>query len=317
MVDLAALAGIAGVFDEIAKQNASLVASAFPSFDFGQIFGLNRIAEQLGKQNAQILASISNSLPRELLPDLSHLVLPEIFLKLQEVFREQARGILDSVDWESLRRRSRVPSNWPENFEEYLPTIQRILNEEGLPLAWVPSEDLFVQLMHAKNPEARMSCLRDHRNEVLEDCARIIDGLNDASMAGQIPLAQKAIAASKDGHWEVAAVSAVVIVHTVVEQLRWTTNPNTVRKNHGFTPAHTLDELIERATRAPFVSFYVEWHPLSGKPRPTGLARHLVSHQVTDEHLNEHNCLIGIMLMASLMQTVYQLGLGQPDVAAA
>lgn len=37
---------------------------------------------------------------------------------------------------------------------------------------------------------------------------------------------------------------------------------------------------------------------------PDSLARHVVSHNLRDEHLSERNCLIAVMLMTSLLQTV-------------
>lgn len=47
-----------------------------------------------------------------------------------------------------------------------------------------------------------------------------------------------------------------------------------------------------------------EGHPPTPTPMPDSLARHVVSHNMRDEHLNERNRLIAVMLMTSLLQTV-------------
>ncbi|MEV8252890.1 hypothetical protein AB0O95_02870 [Rhodoglobus sp. NPDC076762] len=278
---------------------------------FGSSFDqLAEISQDLALQNTRWLASIQPALPIVVLDSLTNFALPAWFADLAEIVTAQISGVLSGLDWDYLRRRTLLPANWPMDFEDHLPAIEQILNTEGLPLAWVPRQALFLMLVNATSAEERLQILRDHRDEVLQDCATIIENLENDFMAAQIPLAQDVISACRDGHWRVAAVSAVVIVHAVVENLEWSTNPQGLVKNHGFATASTLEELIERSTRAPFVSFYVEWHPKSGKPEPRGLARNMVSHRVTDVHLDEHNCLIAVMLMASLMETVRRLSLG-------
>ncbi|EPR77451.1 hypothetical protein ADILRU_0150 [Leifsonia rubra CMS 76R] len=318
--NVAEITGSATIFESIAKQNTKWVASiqfSMPKLDIAAFTGMAEISRNLAAENARWLATIQPPLPKIEIPSLTQFVAPAWFGGLREIVNTQISGVLSGIDWDQLRRRTLVPANWPTEFEEYLPMIQEALNAEGLPLAWVPRREVFLQLVVAATAEERLEILREHRNEVLEDCAVIVENVEDDFIAAQIPLARDVIAACREGHWRVAAVSAVVIVHAVVENLEWSTNPQGLMKNHGFAAPSTLDELIERATRAPFVSFYVEWHPKSGKPQPRGLARNMVSHRVTDTHLDEHNCLIAVMLMASLMETVYQLDLGRPAMGAA
>lgn len=319
-IDMAEITGLAKISAGLATQNSEWISSiqaAMPKIDVASLSGMAEISRGLAVQNTRWLATIQPVLPKIEIPSLAHFVAPAWFDGLREIVNAQISGILSGIDWEQLRRRTLVPANWPTEFEDHLPMIQEALNAEGLPLAWVPRREVFLELVTAPTAEERLEILRNHRGEVLEDCAQIVENLEDDFMAAQIPLARDVVSACRAGHWRVAAVSAVVIVHAVVENLEWSTNPQGLMKNHGFAAPSTLEELIERATRAPFVSFYVEWHPKSGKPQPRGLARNMVSHRVTDTHLDEHNCLIAVMLMASLMETVYQLDLGRPAVEAA
>ncbi|TFB71526.1 hypothetical protein E3O06_11820 [Cryobacterium glaciale] len=318
--NLAEIANAASISAALATENTKWISSIHAlmrKIDVTALSGMAEISRSLADQNMRWLATIQPALPKIEIPSLAPFVAPWWFDGLREIVNAQISGVLSGVDWDQLRRRMLVPENWPTEFEDYLPMIEEALNAEGLPLAWVPRREVFLRLVTATTAEERLEILREHRDEVLEDCGKIIENLEDDFMAPQIPLAREAVSACKAGHWRVAAVSAVVIVHSVVENLEWSTNPQGLMKNHGFAAPSTLEELIERATRAPFVSFYVEWHPKSGKPQPRGLARNMVSHRVTDTHLDEHNCLIAVMLMASLMETVNQLGLGRPAVEAA
>jgi hypothetical protein len=292
------------------------IAAMMPKIDIANIPGMAEMSRNLAAQNARWIASIQPVFPKIDIPNLAGFVAPAWLDGLHEIVSAQISGVLSGIDWDEMRRLTLIPANWPTNFEEYLPAIQAMLNA-GVPLAWVPRRELFLLLVTASNAEERLEILCQHRAAVLEDCAQIVDGLEDDFMAAQIPLAREVIAACRDGHWRVAAAAAVDIVNAIVEHLEWSTNPQGLTKNHRFTPPSTPDELIEPATRAPLVSFYKEWHPKSGKPQPSGLSRHMVSHNVTDKHLDEHNCVVAVMLMASLMETVNQLELGRNRTEAA
>ncbi|GAA3595534.1 hypothetical protein GCM10022198_19240 [Klugiella xanthotipulae] len=284
----------------------SAMKSVNPVVDLSPFVESVNVSQSFATGIAPLIAKIQTSVPKISFPTVARFMIPT----LSWIAQDQLDRIFERIDWESLRRRSLIPANWPENFEEFLPAIEEALNVEGLPLAWVPRREIFLKLVTASSAEERIVILHEHRDAVLEDCTKLVLGFENDFMAAQIPLAEEVIEACHSGHWRVAAVSAVMIVHTIVENLDWPTNPQGLVKNHGFAGSSVSDETIEKATRAPFVSFYVEWHPKSGKPQPKGIARHMISHRVSDEHLDEHNCMIAVMLMASLMESVFQLGLG-------
>jgi len=228
-------------------------------------------------------------------------------------------GMLDflgTIDWDLLTRRSRVPSNWPDEFEEHLPTLLDMVNIEGIPAAWVPRRTLLMLLLAAESATERSELLFAHRDEILEDCLDWVEHLDDEFLASQLPIARKVLAACKDGHWEVAAISAVAVVHAVVESLHWASDRQRVQKHHKLTMELPLSQLLERSTRAPLVPFYDEWNPRSGKPRPAHLTRHVVSHQLAEDQVSARNCIVAVMLMSSLLVSVEQLELGRGEAAA-
>jgi len=232
---------------------------------------------------------------------------------------ELPTGFLDALrilDWDLLSRRSLVPSNWPDEYEEHLPGLLNLVNIEGVPAAWVPRRTLLLQLLAAGSAEERTELLIGHREEILQDCVDWVDALEDTFLAPQLPIAKKILAACKDGHWEVAAISAVAVVHALVESLHWVSDRQRASKHHRLTMRLPVSQLLEQATRAPLAVFYDDWDPKSGKPRPTHLTRHVVSHHLAEDQVSERNCIVAVMLMASLLISVEQLELGRQEAAA-
>lgn len=232
---------------------------------------------------------------------------------------ELPTGMLDflgTIDWGLLTRRSRVPSNWPDEFQEHLPTLLDMVNIEGIPAAWVPRREILRLLLAAGSPNERSELLIAHRDEILQDCLDWVDRLDDEFLAPQLPIARKVLAACKGGHWEVAAISAVAVVHAVVESLHWASDRQRVQKHHKLTMELPLSQLLEQSTRAPLVPFYDEWNPKSGKPRPAQLTRHVVSHQLAEDQVSARNCIVAVMLMCSLLVSVEQLELGRGEAVA-
>jgi hypothetical protein len=309
---------ISPILAQQSKIMSQLVASALPDLngfmpkiDFSGYFQTQELVrsitlphlewiEQLNRQWAAQV--VSQMLPKITLP---HFELPVGTLDM-----------LRGIDWELLTRRSRVPSNWPDEFEEHLPTLIDMVNIEGIPVAWVPRRVLLRQLLDANSATERSELLISHRDEILEDCLDWVEYIDDDFLAAQLPIARNVLAACKDGHWEVAAISAVAVVHAVVESLHWASDRQRVQKHHQLTMELPLSRLLEQSTRAPLVLFYDDWNPKSGKPRPAHLTRHVVSHQLAEDQVSARNCIVAVMLMSSLLVSVEQLELGRAEVAA-
>ena len=322
-----------GLVDTIAKSAAlNLVAQQATIFKGLEANWMQQVTPQLSIASGLVGASIGNVLGQvslgpssgmawmKNLPDMSGILglQPQpIFGDLGSSLVKQWASTFATLNFDLLNRRILVPYNWPDDFEEYLLTIQEILNNEGLPIAWVPRQSILLRLFKAKSAEKRLNILRKYRDEVLEDCAKVVEEMDDVFLADQIPLSRDVIAACRDGHWTAGAALAVDITHGIVEKLEWHTNPKSLKAHYTFSMNLTLKNMITGVTQASLVSFYEEWHPKSPKPAPKFLTRNMVSHNVTQSHLNEHNCLVAVMLMASVMETVYQLELGRTKELAA
>lgn len=224
--------------------------------------------------------------------------------------------IVRGFDWEALERRLQTPRNWPEGFEPYLPDLLTMLNDEGIPVAWVPRWELLEQLIGAGSAEARSELLVEKRQDIVGDCAELLEDIETESLLPMMPSVEEILEACRAGLWKAAALAAVPLIHSVVESLEWVTDRQRAQKYHAITATVSLRELMERATRAPLVLFYDDWNPLSGQPRPMHLARHVMSHRFGPEQVTDRNCVVAVMLLTSLFVTVDQLGLAARKLAA-
>lgn len=221
--------------------------------------------------------------------------------------------VLRGFDWDAFERRIRVPRNWPTAYEQYLPDLASMVNDEGIPVAWVPRWELLETLLGAPDATARSLLLVKHRDEILHDCEIALDDVSDPALMPFMSTVRELLSASRYGLWKVTAISAVAITHSIVERLEWVSARQQVKKHHALQESVTLAEVMERATRGPLVLFYDDWNPKSRRPRPTHLTRHVVSHRFGPEQVAERNCVVAVMLLTSLMVTVDQLELISPD----
>lgn len=266
-----------------------------PAFDFARL--VSPLADIVAKQQADTAKLVANTLS-------PLLQMRAEWAETLFSFTNNFADLFASIDFESIRRRLLVPSNLPTRYEALLPEMKRLLEEEGIPLAWVPRQETVEALLAAPSPEARTAILLEHADEILEDCADLVAEMDAESLVGVLPIAREAIEGFRAGHRKIAAIGAVTVTNTVVEQNRWATNERSARKHYALSSDIDIRHFALVTTLAALIVFYREWHPQAPAPMPDSLARHVVSHNLRDEHLSERNCLIAVMLMTSLLQTV-------------
>ncbi|QAY74247.1 hypothetical protein ET445_13855 [Agromyces protaetiae] len=260
---------------------------------------IRSMAQAVASSQASALAQITAHMPQ--LPDLSG-------------FQKMLAGTALSPGILEWLRTAHRPGNWSDAVEEQIDAVVELVNDDGIPVAWVPRTATLEELLTASSGNERSLILIARRDEILEDCASALARLEDDSAEfPALPIVQKVLAGCRDGHWEIAAVTAVTIVHGTVEALRWASDRQRAARQHALQTDEGRDRLLEQATRAPLVRFYDEWHAKSGKPRPAHLSRHVVAHDLAPDQVTERNCIVAVMLMASLLRTVYELELGRED----
>ncbi|MDG4807231.1 hypothetical protein O7634_10780 [Micromonospora sp. WMMD1120] len=206
--------------------------------------------------------------------------------------------------------RGYLPPNWPSGIDRHM--VATIVQNEGLPLVWVPRREIVEELFAATDRNARIGVLLSHRGEVVEDCREVLADVSHPRLINQLPLIGRAVDASEDGHHEAAQALAVVVTETVVARAI-PGKYKAVKDRVVFNPnGMTVGEVRLRAALAPIGMFYTAWFPSSGDPAPTKLSRHVTVHQADTNYYTAENAVVAVLLAASVIraaQEIYEDGI--------
>jgi hypothetical protein len=216
----------------------------------------------------------------------------------------RAAAVLDRIDWAALLEsmRAALPPNWDADVD--LELIGTILNDEGIPLVFVPNKAVLRQLLAAPVRADRVAILVQARDEVLADCQSTLAGVAHSSLAGQLPLAKDAVASCQDGHDPSGQALAVSVVETIVSNILGMNYRQAKQDLVLDFDDLPYTEVRVKAALAPVPKFYTSWYPKSGLPAPVELSRHVSIHQADVQHYTQENALIASMLVASVMKAV-------------
>ncbi len=228
----------------------------------------------------------------QVVPDFSA-ILP----KFQVPWAERLSDILRPL-------RERLPPNWPGDID--LAQVQAVIQDDGLPVVWVPREEIVTSLLAAPDRAARVEVLLAHEWEITADCRAVLGGISHETLSGQLPLAVKALEAFETGHHEAAQALAAAITETAVTHALG--NYKEARQRAAFDSGTvTLRELRVQAALAPIGPFYTAWYPSSGAPAPEALSRHVTIHQADQLHYTRGNAAVAVLLTTSVLLALQEL----------
>ncbi|WP_018807360.1 hypothetical protein, partial [Salinispora arenicola] len=198
-----------------------------------------------------------------------------------------------------------LPPNWPDDLAVLDSELFAVVQDEGIPLVWVPRGEIVSDVLAAPDRQARIKILLARSGEVMQDCRDALHHANgNSDVASQVPLAHKAIDAFDGGHTEAAQALAVVVTETAVSRTihhRY----DKVRALVKVEPAELrIGQVRLRAALAPIRPFYTRWFPHTGAPPPAELSRHVSVHQADAGHYTDGNALIAVMLASSVLRAL-------------
>lgn len=214
-------------------------------------------------------------------------------------------GLLSGMQKTFEKIAEALPPNWPAEIDFDL--AESILNDEGIPLVWVPRAEIITLMLESADRTARLQVLVDHKEDVLHDCRAALHRITHAGFRDQLPLAEKVIAVMEAGFDEPAQALAVTVTETAVAA--------TISGNYGQVKkqVHLNFEEIPytlmriQAALAPIGVFYTSWYASENKPRPAELSRHVTVHAASIDHYTPANALVAVMLMASVLCALQEL----------
>lgn len=199
-----------------------------------------------------------------------------------------------------------------------------IAKDEGIPVAYVPSAEILIDLAAAPDRNARMAILLVRKQEIINQCKDIINDCDDPWIVNERALVGKAVAAYEDGHLEAATALAVSVGESLAT---WASTPRSKffnseeekeawEKSRKVNSKYKWAELeLSRAENdisphkilmAPIPQFFKSWKPNKGQKPPKFLSRHVVAHQPTLEHFSPENALLALMLVTSILHDIQE-----------
>lgn len=266
----------------------------FPKVDFSGFFPKIELPE------------FATLFPKVGLPDLSPF-LPKIepldlMPSLRPLMADAAKYLAPLFD----RMFQSLPPNWPSDVD--LEVLISAIQDDGLPLVWVPRAEVVTNLLATPDRPERVQVLISHTSEIVEDCRVTLSEVTHASLSGQRLLAEKALAAFKDGHHEAAQALAVVVTETAVTHFFQGKNTADIKKEVNLDPEYVyITQLRAKAALAPIGVFFTAWYPNSGAPAPEALSRHVSVHQADQKHYSRGNAVVAILLVTSVLRALQEL----------
>jgi len=257
------------------------------------------IAEAAREQLAEVVEPVTRQIQAQIAALLPKIELPKIELPTLPTFKLPPEIV------EALTRIRLRPPNWPDVADRT--RLAEVIQDDGIPLVWVPRADIVAELLTAPDRAARIKVLIGRRDDVVEDCRAVLETVGEP-YADKVQLALQAVDALAAGHEQAAQALATVVVESST-RLAIDESSTKVQNRVRVKLDDVADvEIRLRAALAPLDVFYKEWHGTKNpKPMPKALSRHVTCHWAEPDHFSEGNALVAVMLAASVLRALQEL----------
>lgn len=313
-------------FQDLAKSLSSSIQASSGS----TVHAVNQLFRQIDDSYFSLIESYQNAISvnkvqfKSLLPSLSNLIFPSLNLPLPDigassVFSQLAMSqsaILDQVrhllklgiklpDYSQLAWRS-LPLNLRLcRGELNLDEIICFLQHEGIPLYLVPRKRIVTRLVRAENTAMRRQVLSSCHNQIVEDCASVIETISKNWAGDELAFVDDAIGAMRAGFTQSAQAMLTSVLDTLIR--RFVPDPNvrrslTNRQNGAnapdlFNDLNLRQELVWLPIWNAHQAFWID----KGDRIPRVYSRHASVHGVSKRQFSKRNCVQVLMLVTSLV----------------
>lgn len=197
-----------------------------------------------------------------------------------------------------------LPPNWRE--VGFPTNLEELLLEEGLPLAWVPPQDILEKLFAAKTAGQRRQVISANRKRITESCIIELEDIKFTDNMRQTwvdDFALEAAYALREGRWRSSqALSANLldsVLSNAIEESAHAEVKNNKKKidweSYPVKPALVLGALY---------GIHARYFPSKGDPIPTKFSRHASVHGVSIQQYKQVNAVIALMHVVGLLRLV-------------
>jgi hypothetical protein len=191
---------------------------------------------------------------------------------------------------------------WPENLEHLdwdLEILNRLMVDEGLPIAWIPRAQTMRLIFDAETPAQRRAIYGRRWRGIIDDCEEIADMMDSTWLAPYMRYLREVVRAMRSGHYLAAQALAASTLDTVAFYLA-----NSVLRDA------RRPEKITDPGKLPLLTYFA-WSQLAGiykryfrendDPIPATFNRHGASHGVSSRQYSRLNATLGMAHLTSLM----------------
>jgi hypothetical protein len=291
-----------------------------PAHHIGVHYGWSRV-----RARPSTAVAISGGGPLGGMQYLPTLAVRTVFYRdvLKEVDNVDAPDVMSRVDSSPALRSAlgmtRPPNWWGIGIDGM--RLFDLSRNHGIPLAWVPRQEIIKALAAATDRAALESVLRARADDIIADCVAALDECVDDVLGEDVWLANRAIAAFCQGHHEAALALAVSLgeplanwasiprVRSFGSQEQRDAWPKMLQRKYTLAAVLLAQDppdgrfgFISQIVMAPIPSFFAPFRRENGDTAPATLSRHVVAHRPTREHFSVVNSLVAIMLVTSILR---------------
>ena len=298
----------------IGTQFSGLVAQMFAPLSTNMLAGLvSQVSVNLSPQfttsvllpQLKLPASLTDSAMQQLGKTVAGLIGDQNPFGALNMLLAQQRGQWGAL-FEDLRAavEKHLPPNWKNVKHPEFGTIEGILLDEGLPLAWIPSQDTLQALFDAPDGAARRRVIGRRWRGLISDCEAVLDEVSHPALRCHQPFAHDIGDALRDGHDPAAQALAANLLDSILRRNFENKSFRQITSNKKGSDRFNLDDYGVRTafTLAPVWRAYAQYRESEGDPIPRGFGRHPSAHAVSRAQYSRVNAVIGLMLVTSLLQ---------------
>jgi hypothetical protein len=265
-----------------------------------------RLNEQLQSSNSRTAQTLGQRLaaiegPRQ--------VLQQHYAQLSKLLEsyDVATGLREAQEpgrrFERLWRQS-LPANWRSLDTGEVGQLIQLTRVEGVPLVWVPGEELTRQISEKKTREETLSFLVNRSDRVLDDVEAILREVTSGELAGWAGKTVKAAEAYREGHTDAAQALAAAVVTAGLERALGFKKLERVRK----TADKYAPDKVKLALYRTTLVIHLGSRCIQGYGyEKAGFNRGASLHEVSGEQYTPENSLAAIMLAAGILREAQEV----------
>jgi hypothetical protein len=185
-----------------------------------------------------------------------------------------------------------LPGNWRRLSLRELKAVSRTMERTGWVLAWVPGEEILLELIESPDRREANGRLLARQDDVLDDLKRCLAEITDSPLTDLSVALHQGVRSYEWGYsFPAQAIAAVVLTSLVKQELE--------ANRDGGSPLLTFRRnSLLRAGGTALTSYW----PSPGDPVPSLFHPYVTAEHLDLTHFNQANALAGLMLSVSFLR---------------